>query len=113
MAKTAEAPLPLRIYLIRHAESVGNVGQIVTGQSDLPLSDVGREQARRTGLALANRPIEVIYASPLARVWDTALPISQTTGAPIVALDDLREMNCGLAEGLTWAEVEERWPDFA
>ena len=103
----------MRLYLIRHGESLGNVGGIVTGQSDLPLSERGRIQARRVGEALAARPVTAIYASPLSRALDTARPVSEVTGATIQLVDDLRELNCGLAEGLTWLEVEERWPDFA
>lgn len=103
----------VRIYLIRHGESLGNVGGILTGQSDLPLSARGREQAGRVGEALAGRRLTAIFASPLSRALDTARPVSEATGATIQPVDDLRELNCGLAEGLTWLEVEERWPAFA
>ena len=103
----------LRLYLIRHGESLGNVGGIVTGQSDVPLSERGREQARRVGEALADRPLSALYVSPLSRALDTARPVSEATGATIRPVDDLRELNCGLAEGLTWLEVEARWPEFA
>jgi probable phosphoglycerate mutase len=88
-------PDAVRLYLIRHGQSGGNVareeGRAV--EYDPPLTPVGEEQARRLGERMAAYGVDVIYSSPLQRAYNTGLAISRHTGHEIVVVDDLQEIN--------------------
>jgi len=80
------------------------------GLSDVPLTDVGVQQAAAAGKRLASAGLAVIVTSPLARAVRTAEEVAAVTGAPVEAEDGLRETDFGAWDGLTFAEVQERWP---
>ena len=103
----------MRLFLIRHGEAVGNREGLIQGWIDLPLTARGYSQARRTGCSLLPTAVKIVYTSPLCRAWETARVIGEVVGAAVVACDDLREINCGLAEGLPWSEFAARWPAIA
>jgi probable phosphoglycerate mutase len=100
-----------RILAIRHGETAWNVDTRIQGQLDVPLNDTGRWQARRLGQAVAHEPIHAIYASDLARAFETARALGAAVGLPVVADRGLRERHFGAFEGHTWAEIEARWPE--
>ncbi len=86
-----------RLYLVRHAQSQGNTGDdLVTG--DPPLTDVGWEQARRLGERFARQPVDVVYASPMVRARQTAQPIAEATGLPVLVELGLAEVGLGTPE---------------
>ena len=62
------------IYLIRHGESEGNLKRICLGNTDLGLTEKGREQAEKTAKALSPVDIDAIYSSDLIRAVQTAEP---------------------------------------
>lgn len=99
-----------RILAVRHGETDWNVGTRIQGQLDIGLNDKGRWQARRVAQALADEGIEVIYASDLARAFDTARAIGAATGIDVRPDAGLRERAFGRFEGQTWAAIETRWP---
>src|SRR5690606_38401383 len=83
----------------------------VQGRTDIPLNEMGREQARRAGDLLARRTWTAVYSSPLSRARETAELIAARVGLEaVVALDELMERDYGAAEGLTDREIEERYP---
>jgi broad specificity phosphatase PhoE len=94
------------LYLIRHEEPELR-GRFI-GRTDPPLTSEGLEAA---ALKLAHLDVHTIYVSPLQRARQTAAAIQ--CNAPVVVLPDLAEIHLGEWEGLTWREVEERWPDAA
>ncbi len=100
----------MTLILVRHGESAGNVGGVIQGWSDAALTEAGLAQADSVAERLAGEPIAAVYASPLARARDTARPIAERHGLPVVELPDLRERHYGLAQGLTWTEAAARWP---
>ncbi len=113
-----------RIIAIRHGETSWNVDTRIQGQLDIPLNDTGRMQAARMAEALAGEPIAAVYASDLARAWETAQFLSRAVGIPVEKEIALRERAFGEFEGRTFAEIEaalpqeaNRWrkrdPDFA
>ena len=63
---------PTRIIAIRHGETAWNVGSRIQGHLDIPLNDMGHQQAARLGRALADENISAIYASDLSRAFETA-----------------------------------------
>ena len=80
------------------------------GQLDVPLNEIGRWQAERVAGALADEVIDALYSSDLARALQTAEPLARACGRPIVTDPGLRERCFGVFQGLTFAEVEARWP---
>ena len=102
-----------RIIAIRHGETAWNVDTRIQGQLDIPLNDQGLWQARRVGAALASESLHAIYASDLARAWQTAGQISEHTGLGVTPHTGLRERGFGAFEGRTFAEIETQLPDQA
>jgi alpha-ribazole phosphatase/probable phosphoglycerate mutase len=95
----------MRWFLVRHGETEWNAVGRMQGQTDIPLSDVGRAQASRTGQRLASVSFGAAYASDLSRASETAA-ILLDEGRPVVTHDeDLREVHYGAAEGRTWADL--------
>lgn len=101
-----------RISLVRHGQTDWNLAKRIQGSSDIPLNDTGRRQAEATGAAMAGGSYDAIYASPLGRATETAEIIASHTGldAPL-PLPEVAERNYGEAEGMTGAEILDRWPE--
>ena len=98
-----------RIVIIRHGQSVDNVAGRISGWTDSALTEVGHQQARRMAEHVGSRyQPTVVYASTLQRARHTAAPLVEHTGAPLIIRSNLRELHCGVAEGLTHEEVLER-----
>jgi len=102
-----------RIVAVRHGETDWNAQMRMQGQLDTDLSERGRWQAARAAEALAGEGIEAIFASDLARAFDTAQAISAVVGLPISTDEALRERSFGIFEGHTYAEIDARWPEDA
>ena len=102
-----------RIIAIRHGETAWNVDTRLQGHLDIALNPKGLWQAEQVARVLADEPIDAVYASDLLRAWHTASAIAQTTAAPLVASQNLRERCFGSFEGQTYAELEARWPEDA
>jgi probable phosphoglycerate mutase len=100
-----------RVLAIRHGETAWNVDTRIQGQLDIPLNDTGRWQAARRAAALADEPLQAIYASDLGRAHDTALALGQAVGLPVQLERGLRERGFGIFEGRTFREIEDQWPE--
>jgi broad specificity phosphatase PhoE len=102
------------LLLIRHGQSTANAAGIWQGQTEFPLSEEGRIQARKVGKALAGERLDGIYSSPLGRAFETAEIIVRETNFPgaVVPLEGLTERRGGLLEGTTYAEREARNPEL-
>lgn len=92
------------MLLVRHAETDWNADGRLQGQTDRPLSEFGRRQAREVAEALAGEQLDAVYASDLARARDTAEPIGARLGLPVFLDPDLREKDWGTWEGLSAVE---------
>ncbi len=99
----------MTVILVRHGESEGNIRRLMQGQLDLPLTEVGREQARLVAARIASMPVSAVYASPLSRAFETAEVIAMHHALPVQPVEALQEGGWGEAQGLTWAEVTARW----
>ena len=102
----------MRLYLVRHGETESNRLGLALGQDDVPLNERGLRQAEQVARALARQPLAAVYASPLQRALSTARSIAEPQGLEVKVEERLIEMNIGEAEGLTFAEVRSRYPDF-
>lgn len=98
------------LYLVRHGQSEGNVLMTFHGQTDYPLTEKGREQARQAAEKLREVSFARCYASDLTRAWDTALACVEGRGITAEVCPGLREQFVGAIEGLTWDEMEEKFP---
>ena len=102
-----------RLFLVRHGETALNSSERYWGQTDVALSDLGITQAERLRDYLAGERISAAYASNLKRALDTAEIIAAAHSLKVIACPELREINFGEIEGLTYAEASERFPDLA
>ncbi len=102
-----------RIFLIRHGATILTAEDRFAGSTDVPLSDEGREQARRLGLRLGDEKIAAVYASPLGRTVETAQLLAAPHKLDVRKRDELREISHGSWEQLTRREVEEKFPEEA
>jgi broad specificity phosphatase PhoE len=103
--------MALRLFLIRHAQTVWNRDRRYQGWQDSPLSEIGRSQAEAVGRALAKEPLKAVYASTLGRARDTAEAIAAHHGLPVRAEDAFREMAFGEWEGLAFDDCKAKDPD--
>lgn len=100
-----------RVLAIRHGETEWNVDSRIQGQLNIPLNDTGRWQAHRLALAVAEEGIDAVYSSDLLRALETAQAVATGCGRDIVTDVGLRERGFGEFEGLTFKEIEQRWPE--
>jgi uncharacterized phosphatase len=100
--------------LVRHGETDWNRERRIQGSTDIPLNELGREQARATGALLATRRWTALVASPLSRAAETARLIGEHVGLGDPELEPrLAERDYGAAEGLTGSEIDALFPDGA
>jgi alpha-ribazole phosphatase len=100
-----------RIYLVRHGQVVGYDQPRYNGQTDVALTDVGIEQYHVLKERLADAGISACYTSDLSRCKIGAEIICSPLGVEQIARRELRELNIGVWEGLTWQEIKSNWPD--
>ena len=100
----------MRITLVRHGETVGRSSIRYYGATDVPLSDVGREQMHLVGAALRDESFDVVFSSRLQRSAEAAELIAAGR-APVRAVAGFDEVNFGRWEGWTREEIAERDPE--
>ena len=90
------------VYFTRHGESVWNVENKICGATDVPLTQLGRDQAFELGEKIKTETsvkIDEILCSPLGRTVETAKIISDLTGIPYRTEERLTEQALGRYEG--------------
>jgi glucosyl-3-phosphoglycerate phosphatase len=100
-----------RLLLWRHARTTWNSERRTQGQLDVDLDEAGVRQAAETAPLLAAREPKLIISSDLGRATRTAQALVDLTGLPIQVDARLRERHFGPWQGLTVAEIQERYPD--
>ena len=106
------APAPLQLVLVRHGETEWSREGRHTGRTDLPLTENGRENAKRVGSELEGFEFTRVLSSPLTRALDTARPIAAAQGLEPAVLDTLAELDFGEVEGLRFDEIEVAHPEL-
>lgn len=109
----------MELVLVRHAESIWNAEDRWQGQTDVPLSAKGREEAKRVGERLRDARFDAIVCSDLSRARETAEAIvaarvkreALATHDALTTHRGMREMDLGAWCGLPHAEVLTRFPD--
>jgi len=103
---------PTTTLLLRHGQTALSVERRFAGRGDIPLTDVGLEQAAAAAARLARRGnIDLVLTSPLLRARQTASAVADAVGVPLAEDVDLAETDFGSWEGLSFGEVMARWPD--
>ena len=100
----------VRLVLWRHGQTRWNAERRFQGQTDIPLDEAGERQAERAARLLAALRPSAIFSSDLIRATATAAPLARLTGLPVTPDKDLRERYGGLWEGLTDADIRDRYP---
>lgn len=95
----------MRLILVRHGETEYNAQRRFTGQSDVPLSTLGRQQSAVVGEWLASERLDTIVSSDLERARLTAEAIANFHEIPVVVDSDLREIAMGEWEGYIYSEI--------
>jgi broad specificity phosphatase PhoE len=97
------------VWLVRHGETEWAKLGRHTGRTDIPLTDVGRAEARALAPALAGHPFAIVMTSPLARASETAT----LAGFPDARTDsDLKEWDYGAMEGRLTTDIRDEYPDW-
>ena len=99
-----------RLFLVRHGATQLTAENRFSGSVGVDLSEEGRGQVRRLAERLSGEPLAAVYCSPLDRTVETAEILAGPHGLPPIRRDGLREIGHGRWEGLTRADVEERFP---
>ncbi|WP_019630395.1 histidine phosphatase family protein [Actinomadura atramentaria] len=110
MTERTRTPGRRRLVLWRHGQTAWNLEQRFQGKTDIPLDDTGLRQARRSAALLAALRPTALLASPLQRAAATAQALADLTDLPVRLDRDLIERDGGVWEGLTAAEIKERYP---
>ena len=102
-----------RLVAVRHGETDWNREGRMQGWAPVPLNGTGREQATATGRWLAERyEFDRILASDLLRTRETTDLLLETVDAPVTFESAWRERGVGVYQGLTYGDVESRFPEF-
>ena len=99
----------LKIYIARHGQNEDNANGILNGHRDLPLTEIGRQQARQLaeGIKEAGLKFDAVYSSPLSRAYDTAAAVAETLGlAKPEVLQSRVERDFGVMTGKPAGDVE-------
>lgn len=100
-----------RILLVRHGQSEWNAEGRWQGQADIPLSELGRRQARAAAASLGT--FDVVASSTLARAAETAHIVTSELGiGPIIPVPALIERSAGEWSGLTRDDIARDWPGY-
>jgi probable phosphoglycerate mutase len=97
-----------RWIFVRHGESVANAEGWIAGQRDAPLTPRGEQQALEARAALSGNAFARAFSSDLSRAVCTAEILLHDRDVPLVAVPNLRERTCGLWEGRTVLDLDER-----
>lgn len=100
-----------RLYLIRHGQVSGFEERRYNGHADVSLTELGMQQYHTLKERLADKRITACISSDLTRCRIGAELICQQFGVQPEYHSGLRELNIGIWEGLTWQEIQSRWPE--
>ncbi|NIQ38570.1 MAG: alpha-ribazole phosphatase [Proteobacteria bacterium] len=102
----------VRLYLVRHGEAA-NVRDGVfryNGHIDVDVSPKGMRQIERVAEYLKDKKVSAVYSSDLLRARRGAEAIARHHGLTVEAFLEFREIKMGVWEGLTFGEIQERYP---
>lgn len=103
----------MKIYLIRHGQTTGDIEDRFGGDYEDHLTQEGSQQGQELAEKLFDKNIEIIYSSPRIRAQETAELIKSKLNIPIEIVEDIRERNhYGVMTGMVKSEAQEKHPDL-
>lgn len=99
-----------RLFLIRHGQVEGFEAKRYNGQKNVALTDHGRKQLELVAERLNGVPLDAVWSSDLDRCRYGAECLAAPRGLKVVYRKGLREVHAGAWEGLTWEELQSRYP---
>lgn len=99
-----------RVLIWRHGRTEWNAAGRMQGQTDVPLDEIGAQQALQAAPLLAAEGPDAIVSSDLQRATRTADALAAVTGLPVSVDSRLRETGFGPWQGMTQPQIAERWP---
>lgn len=102
-----------KMLLVRHGETIWNHAYRYQGHTDIELSETGRKQAKLLAAELKNEKVKAVYSSDLKRAYETATILASPHNLPVQVTKELREINFGEWEGMTYPEIMEKYKDLA
>lgn len=100
------------VYIIRHCETKANAEKKLQGHIDIDINELGAKQLQALSERFKSIDLNAVFTSPLLRAKRTAEAVAKDKNIPIKPLEGLIELNCGVYEGRTYAEIGEKFPDF-
>lgn len=101
----------MKLFVVRHGETTGDVENRYGGTYDDHLSPRGLEQARALAAMLSEKGIQMMYVSPLLRAQETAAVLAHACGCAMETAADLRERNqYSFLSGMEKGEAAEKYP---
>jgi alpha-ribazole phosphatase len=100
-----------RLLLVRHGDTESNSAERYWGSTDVKLSHAGFRQAEKLRNRLDTERIDAIYSSNLSRASTTAEIIATSHQLDVITCTELREINFGELEGLTFNEINRLYPE--
>ena len=100
-----------KLLLVRHGDTELNSAERYWGSNDVRLSATGLRQAEKLRDRLAAERIDVIYSSDLSRASVTAETIASGRQLEVIICAELREIDFGKLEGLTFSEISQLYPE--
>lgn len=97
------------LVLIRHGTTSWNQKKVYQGHNDIPLAPLGLKQAEYLRQRFKNVPVKAFYASDLKRASETAKIIASIHQKEVITLPELKEINFGEWEGLSFTEISQRY----
>jgi len=101
----------MKIYLIRHGQTTGDVEDRYGGEYEDHLSPEGIKQVRQLANSLKNKNIEIIFHSSRIRATETAQIVSEILNVKTIKNNDIKERNAyGILTGMKKTEAKEKYP---
>jgi phosphoserine phosphatase len=104
--------MSVEIVLVRHGATDWNLQGRCQGATDRALTEIGVRQAEAIAAQLAQESVHVVYSSDLIRAQRTAELISEPHRLPVFIEKDIRELDHGDLEGLTFNDIKANYPEF-
>lgn len=101
-----------KIYLVRHAETIGNIEKRLTGRSDYSLTEQGKQSTYQLAEKLKHVKFDKMYASQSQRTIKTIEPLALWNKTKIKQLEELDEMYFGIYDGWKWEDVNKIHPEI-
>jgi broad specificity phosphatase PhoE len=101
----------MRLLLLRHGRTTATPGTMLGSRTDPGLSEQGRQEARAAGELLRGRAFAAVLCSPLLRARETAA-LAVPLAVPEIDAR-LQELDWGDITGLSFPQVEQRFPEVA